>query len=125
MHPVSGIISVWQLNKVPGDRQISLRIRKENPLDGRCGKVNDPKSHKIIVPLPPRYIVEKLQLGPLELSWDQVKMMLICAILTTIVIGAGEGTSGFVFNVIALSIIWGLYYKYARSHELLIESRII
>ncbi len=85
----------------------------------------DEQPHKIIVPLPPRYIVEKLQLGPLELSWSQVKIMLICAILTAIIIGSGEGTSGILFNIIALSVIWGLFYKYARTHEILVESKII
>ncbi|SNQ59683.1 hypothetical protein [Candidatus Methanoperedens nitratireducens] len=83
------------------------------------------QSHKIIVPLPPRYIVEKLQLGPLELSWDQVKVMLVCAVLTAIIIGAGEGTSGLLLNFVVLSVIWGLYYKYARTHEVLVESKII
>ncbi len=101
-----------------------LSCREENQ---NCSgkRVNETQSHKIIVPLPPRYIVEKLQLGPLELSWDQVKIMLVCAILTTIVVGAGEGVSGLILNFIALLIIWGFYYKFARTHEVLVESKII
>ena len=99
--------------------------RESDPFRRRSKRVNETQSHKIIVPLPPRYIVEKLQLGPLELSWDQVKVMLVCAILTTIVVGAGEGVSGLLLNFIALLIIWGLYYKFARTHEVLVESKII
>jgi hypothetical protein len=87
--------------------------------------MGDQQPHKIIIPLPPRFIVGKLQLGPLELAWDQVKVMLICTLLTTIVVGTGEGTSGLLLNFIELLIIWGLFYKYSRTHEVLVESKIM
>ncbi|HYN44531.1 MAG TPA: hypothetical protein VER35_00890 [Candidatus Limnocylindrales bacterium] len=87
--------------------------------------MNEAQPHKIIIPLPPRYIVGKLQLGPLELAWDQVKVMLICTLLTTIVVGTGEGISGLLLNFIELLIIWGLFLKYARTHEVLVESKIM
>jgi hypothetical protein len=87
--------------------------------------LTEQQPHKIIIPLPPRYIVEKLQLGPIELSWDQVKVMFVCAILTTIIVGTGHGMWGLVLNIAALIIIWGLFWKYARTHEVLVESRIM
>src|SRR3990172_3889237 len=93
--------------------------------DRRSVKVNAEQPHKIIIPLPPRYIIEKLQLGPIELSWDQVKVMFVCAILTTIIIGTGHGTVALVLNVVAIAIIWGLLWKYARTHEVLVESKLM
>ncbi len=87
--------------------------------------MNPEQPHKIIIPLPPRYIVDKLQLGPIELSWDQVKVMFVCAVLTTIIIGTGRGTIALALNIAALIIIWGLFWKYARTHEVLVESRIM
>jgi hypothetical protein len=81
--------------------------------------------HKIIIPLPPRYVVAKLRVGALELSWDQVKVMLVCVTLTTIITGSGQGILGLFLNMVALMIIWGFFWKYARSHDILMQSKIM
>jgi hypothetical protein len=81
--------------------------------------------HKIIIPLPPRYIVNKLQLGPVELSWEQVKVLFVCVVLTTIIVGAGHGMIALMLQTITMIIIWGLYFKFARTHEVLAESKIM
>lgn len=85
---------------------------------------------KIIVPLPPRYIVDKLRCGPLELSWtgvhggfDQTKILSGSALALA---GLSSVTGGYAWLASGIAGAAGiyLYAKYAWTHEKLIESKL-
>jgi hypothetical protein len=78
---------------------------------------------KIIIPLSPKYIVDKVRIYFLEASWHQVAIAFTCIVLTTIIIGALPGWPGIALDIIGLLLIWGSFYKFAWTNEKYLASK--
>ena len=72
---------------------------------------------KLIIPLSPRYIQNKVKIYFLEASWHQVIISLFCIVLTTAAVGAVGGVVGLLVDVVALVVIWGSFYRFAWTEE--------
>ena len=81
-------------------------------------------NQKIIIPLSPQYITDKVKILSLELSWHQVIGLFMCVVLTTAVIGLIPGRIGLAFSVISVIIIWGAFYKYAFTQEKYLRTKL-
>ena len=79
--------------------------------------------NKIIIPLSPKYIVDKVRIYFLEVSWHQVAAAFVCIVLSTMLIGALSGSLGVVFDIIVLLIIWSAFYKFAWTYEKYLASK--
>lgn len=72
---------------------------------------------KIIIPLSPKYIIDKVRIYFFEASWHQVAIAFACIVFTTMIIGALPGVPGMALNIIGTLIIWGLFFKFAWTNE--------
>ena len=72
---------------------------------------------KIIIPLSPKYITDKVRIYFFEASWHQVATAFACIVFTTMVIGALPGWPGMALNIIGPLFIWGMFYKFAWTNE--------
>lgn len=79
--------------------------------------------NKIIIPLSPKYIVDKVRIYFLEVSWHQVVIAFACIVLTTVIIGALPGWPGIALDIIGLLLIWGSFIKFAWTHEKYLASK--
>lgn len=75
--------------------------------------------NKIIIPISPKYIVDKVRVGPLEASWHQVVIAFVCIFLSTTIIGILPG----ILNILGLMIIWGAFYKFVWTYEKYLASK--
>ena len=80
---------------------------------------------KLIIPIPPRHIIEKYTWAVFEVSNQQLFTLAICAIVSMILLGVSS-MFAFPLNMLGyITVIVSayLYRKYAWTHEMLIESK--
>jgi hypothetical protein len=78
---------------------------------------------KIIIPLSPKYITDKVRIYFIEASWHQVATAFACIVFTTMIIGALPGRPGMALNIVGPLIIWGMFYKFAWTNEKYLASK--
>lgn len=78
---------------------------------------------KIIIPLSPKYITDKVRIYFFEASWHQVATAFACIVFTTMVIGALPGRPGMALNILGPLFIWGMFYKFAWTNEKYLASK--
>ncbi len=79
--------------------------------------------NKIIIPLSPKYIVDKVKIYFLEASWHQVAAGFACIVFTTMIVGALPGLPGMALNIVGPLLIWSMFYKFAWTHEKYLASK--
>lgn len=86
------------------------------------------ETQKVIIPLSPQYIIDKLRIQlysiSFEATWHQAIAGFFCIVLTTIIVGLMPGVLGIIFEVLGTILIWGLFFKYAFTQEKYLISKL-
>lgn len=85
---------------------------------------NTNKAQKIIIPMSPTYIQDKVKVSVLELTWHQVIAVFGCVVLTIFTTGLFPGNIGIGFTIVSALIIWGAFYKYALTQEKYLKTKL-
>src|SRR5659263_384216 len=89
-------------------------------------KMNENKS-KLIIPIPPRHIIEKFNWAFFEVSKPQLLLIGGMAMLTIVLLGIGKAMI-FPFNMVGYIFLIACaigYYKFAWTHEKYLETKSI